>query len=85
MDLAGDSTLSWAVRSSEVAMRDLTMEVRLSDLASKNELVETLQSFTNEAKHTARLLQRLGSRVGGTVDMCVSTSSFSRYMPNMNQ
>jgi hypothetical protein len=71
MDLAGDGTLSWAVRSSEVAMRDLTMEVRLSDLVSKDTFVDKLLSFTHEAKDTARLLQRLSSRVGGAVDTCV--------------
>ena len=71
MDLAGDNTLSWAVRSSEVAMRDLTMEVRLSDFVSKDTLVEKLHSFTTEARDTARFLQRLSSRVGGAVDTCV--------------
>lgn len=78
--LAGDGTLSWAVRSSEVAMRDLTMEVRLSDLVSKDTFVDKLVSFSYEAKDTARLLQRLSSRVGGAVDTCVFYRPPSGYL-----
>lgn len=71
MDLAGDSSLSWAVRSSDVAMRDLTAQCRVSSLEMKDALVEKLEYYSVQAKDTSRLLQRLSSRVWGAVDACV--------------
>jgi len=71
MDLAGDSSLSWAVRSSDVAMRDLTAQCRVSNLEMKDALVEKLEYYSVQAKDTSRLLQRLSSRVWGAVDACV--------------
>lgn len=68
VELAGDYSLSQRVRSAEVAMRDLTTQLRVSDLASKDALVAKMEAFTAEAKDATRGLQRLSSRVGGSLD-----------------
>lgn len=68
VELAGDYSLSQKVRSTEVAMRDLTAQLKVSDLASKDALAKKMEDFTAEAKDATRGLQRLSSRVGGSLD-----------------
>ncbi len=67
---AGGSSLSlsYDIRNSEVAVRDLAVLVKLSDLPSKEELGRAINLFVRNAKETAKGLQRLGAKVGGTVD-----------------
>jgi hypothetical protein len=62
------TSLALDVKNSEMAIRDLTTLVKLSDLVCKDELEEKLTEFVGEARDAGRSLQRLGSRVGGAVD-----------------
>lgn len=68
LTLAGDAGLAFSVRKSEVALRDLTIQVRVSDLASKDALVGRLENFVAEANDATRGLSRLAARVGGSLD-----------------
>lgn len=69
-DATGGSSLSlsYDIRNSEAAVRDLAVLVKLSNLPSKEELGRAINDFVGNAKETARGLQRLGAKVGGAVD-----------------
>src|SRR5258708_1522270 len=61
-------SLSYEMRKSEAAVRDLAVLVKLSNLPSKEGLGRAINGFVVNAKDTARGLQRLGAKVGGAVD-----------------
>ena len=64
----GGSSLSLQLKQSEVAMRDLVVLVRVSDLRAKGLLADTLMDFVHNARKTGKGLQRLSSKFGGSID-----------------
>jgi hypothetical protein len=65
---AGGSGLSLDIKKAEMATRDLTTLVRFSELKSRDSLSRSLEQFTSNAKDTGRGLQKLSSKISGTVD-----------------
>jgi hypothetical protein len=64
----GGSALSLEVKKAEMAITDLVCYVRLSELNAKDTLARSLLQFVLDAKKTGRGLQKLSSKIGGTVD-----------------
>ena len=64
----GGAGLALEIKKAEMATSDLTTLVRVSSLASKEKIAETLDAFVDAARHTARGLQRFSAKVGGAVD-----------------
>ena len=64
----GGSALSLEVKKAEMAITDIVSYVRLSKLKAKDTLVSSLLQFRLDAKKTGRGLQKLSSKIGGTVD-----------------
>lgn len=69
--VVGGSALSLEVKQVEMATADLVTLVRISDLKAKDALATSLVEFIETAKKTGRGLQRMSSKVGGTVDRFV--------------
>lgn len=67
-DIAGGSGLSLEIKKAEMATNDLVTLVRVSDLKSRDLLANTLVGFVEEARKTARGLQKFTSKVGSAVD-----------------
>ncbi|RPB04507.1 hypothetical protein L873DRAFT_1666644 [Choiromyces venosus 120613-1] len=74
---AGGSSMALDLKNSEVAVRDLSMLVRVSKLVNKDELSEKLDDFVHTAKQTSRGLTRFGSRVNGVVDNLLAMDEFA--------
>jgi hypothetical protein len=64
----GGSALSLEVKKAEMAITDLVSFVQLSKLKAKDTLANSLIEFVLDAKKTGRGLQKLSSKIGGTVD-----------------
>lgn len=65
---AGDHSLFQEVRSAEMEIRDLTTQLRVSDLDTRDVFVTRMEAFTAQAKDAARGLQHLSSRVVRSLD-----------------
>ncbi|PWW75053.1 hypothetical protein C7212DRAFT_205809, partial [Tuber magnatum] len=74
---AGGSSMALDLKNSEVAVRDLSMLVRVSKLVNRDELSERLDDFVQTAKQTSRGLTRFGSRVNGVVDNLLAMDEFA--------
>ncbi|CUS12068.1 unnamed protein product [Tuber aestivum] len=74
---AGGSSMALDLKNSEVAVRDLSMLVRVSKLVNRDELSEKLDDFVQSAKQTSRSLTRFGSRVNGVVDSLLAMDEFA--------
>lgn len=70
-ELAGGSGISLEIKKAEMAVADLVVSIRASDLKARDSLARTLSGFVFDSKKTARGLQRLTSKVGGAVDKSV--------------
>lgn len=77
-ELAGGSGLSLQIKKAEMAVTDLAVRIRASDLKATDSLARSLSEFVFDAKKTARGLQRLTSKVGGAVDKFVIHKLFLR-------
>ncbi|KZT60989.1 hypothetical protein CALCODRAFT_448139 [Calocera cornea HHB12733] len=75
-DSASSTTVALELKKSEMAIRDLTNLVKVSDLVAKDRLSILLDAFIGSAKIAGRELQRLGSRVGGTVDNILAMDDY---------
>ena len=64
----GGSALSLEVKKAEMTISDLISFVRLSSLKAKDSLANSLIDFVLDAKKAGRGLQKLSSKIGGTVD-----------------
>ena len=62
------SALSLEVKKAEMAITDLVCYVRLSKLNAKDTLARSLSQFVLDSKKTGSRLQKLSSKIGGTVD-----------------
>jgi hypothetical protein len=67
-DSIGGSALSLEVKKAEIAVTDLAVAVRLSNLKAKDSLAGSLIDFVQDAKRAGRGLQQLCSKIGGAVD-----------------
>lgn len=67
----GGSGLSLEIKKAEMATRDLVTLVRMSKLTSKDLLANALVDFVDDARNTAKGLQKLSSKVNGAVDKFV--------------
>lgn len=67
-DSAGGSGLSLEIKKAEMATSDLLARVHISDLKARDSITSSLSEFVDDAKKTARGLQKLTSKVGGAVD-----------------
>ncbi|EJU02484.1 hypothetical protein DACRYDRAFT_79306 [Dacryopinax primogenitus] len=85
-ETASSTTVALDLKRSEMAIRDLTNLVKVSDLVAKDRLSVLLDSFIGSAKTTGRELQRLGSRVGGTVDSILAMDDYVlRFLEQTNK
>jgi len=65
---AGSKGLASEVKKAEMASNDLVTLVKASDLKSKDQIVERLSRFVDDARGTGRSLHSLGSKINGAVD-----------------
>ena len=72
---ATNSEIVLNVKHAEMAIRDLVILVKGSNLTTKEPLADTLSQFSVSARRTGRGLQRLVSKIRGTVDRCVDLTS----------
>lgn len=66
--LVDDTSLAFSVQRSQIAVRDLAAHVHVSDLVSKDLMVEHLDSFVADAMKASDGLLILNARVGGAID-----------------
>ncbi|KAF8445515.1 hypothetical protein BGX38DRAFT_1195040 [Terfezia claveryi] len=74
---AGGTALARAMKSSEMAVSDLSTVVRYSDLKCKESLSSKLDAFATDAKASVRALSGWGSKVGGVLDQLLSINQYS--------
>lgn len=70
-DTAVDPGLALGLKRSEAAVKDLTVIVKLSKLAGKDELADRLGEVSSDAKVAGKDLHKLAAKVAGAVDRCV--------------
>ncbi|PIL24710.1 hypothetical protein GSI_12596 [Ganoderma sinense ZZ0214-1] len=78
--IAGSSTnseLVLNVKHAELAVRDLVVLVKASNLTAKEPLAEALSLFSVDARRTGRALQLLMSRIHGTVDRIMAYNTYA--------
>ncbi|KAJ3804359.1 hypothetical protein F5876DRAFT_53496 [Lentinula aff. lateritia] len=73
----GGSGLSLDVKKAEMAMSDLVVLVKFSELTGKDILADVLLNFAHDARRTGRGLQTLGSKVGGAVDLILAVNEYA--------
>lgn len=73
----GGSTLAFDLKQSEMAVKDLKSLVSLSQLMCRERLAAKLDDFVSSARSAGRDLQRLGSRVGGSVDGVLAVNDYA--------
>jgi len=71
-EVAGGTSLSLEVKMAEMAVKDLGVLVKVSDLPSKDRLATTLEQFCDDAKMASRSLSKWGSKVNGAIDSLVA-------------
>ena len=64
----GNKGLALEVKKAEMASNDLINLVRVSDLKSRDQVVERLGRFVSDARGTGRSLHSLGAKIHGAVD-----------------
>lgn len=67
-DNVGSNGLALEIKKAQMATSDLVTLVKVSKLASKDVLATALSDFVDDARQTARGLQRLNAKVSGAVD-----------------
>ena len=65
---AGSKGLASEVKKAETASNHLITWVRVSDLKSKDQIVERLSRLVDDARGAGRSLHSLGSKINGAVD-----------------
>lgn len=64
----GGKGLASEVKKAEMAGGDLVTLVKASGLRSKDQIIERLSRFVDDARGTGRSLHALGSKINGAVD-----------------
>jgi len=77
LESSSGTALALDIKKSEIAIRDLSTLVKTSDLVCKEALAGKLEEFVGEARDVGRGLQRLGSRVGGAVDIILAMDEYA--------
>jgi hypothetical protein len=62
------SSFALEIKKAEMATNNLLTLVRVSDLKSREKIVETLRDFVEDARRSVRDLQKFNAKVGGAVD-----------------
>lgn len=70
----GSSSVALEIKKAQLATSDLLTVVKTSDLRSRNVLAEALREFTDNARDTARGLQKLHAKVSSSVDNILAIS-----------
>ncbi len=70
---AAGTQLALGVKHAELAVKDLGIIVKTSNLTSKDVIARNLEEFAQDAKVTGRDLQQLSAKLYGAVDTCVFT------------
>lgn len=65
---ADGSQLSLDIKMAQMATSDLISLVKISDLTTRGSIADALEAFVDEARATARDLQKLNAKVSGAVD-----------------
>nr|VWP01904.1 Histone deacetylase (EC [Ganoderma boninense] len=65
------------VKHAELAVRDLVVLVKASNLTMKEPLADTLSLFSVDARRTGRGLQLLMSKIHGTVDRIIAYNTYA--------
>ncbi|KAE9388719.1 hypothetical protein BT96DRAFT_1003935 [Gymnopus androsaceus JB14] len=76
-DAAGGSVISLKLKKAEMAMSDIVILVKLSELASRDLLAETIVDFVKDARKAGHGLQLLGSKISGAVDQITSVNEYA--------
>ncbi|KAF6757167.1 hypothetical protein DFP72DRAFT_1007111 [Ephemerocybe angulata] len=76
-DSMGSSSLSLDMKKTEMATADLIALVRLSNLASRESLAETLSEFVADAKNAGRSLHRLDAKMNGALDSIMAMNDYA--------
>ncbi|KAH9895964.1 hypothetical protein C8Q73DRAFT_643345 [Cubamyces lactineus] len=69
--------LALNIKKAELTVQDLIVMVRTSNLTIKSVLSETLTHFVIDAKDSARGLQRLSSKIHGTLDSAIAFNTYA--------
>ncbi|TFK82791.1 hypothetical protein K466DRAFT_499650, partial [Polyporus arcularius HHB13444] len=69
--------LAIGVKKAELAVKDLGVIVKTSNLTSKDELAGALQEFAQDAKVTGRDLQQLSAKLFSTVDRVLAFDEYA--------
>ncbi|KAK6539339.1 hypothetical protein TWF694_009570 [Orbilia ellipsospora] len=77
-DSVGGSRLAYDMKTSEMAVRDLTILVRVSGLACRDQLVVHLEHFGDNARIASRSLSKFSSRVMGTIDSILALDEWAK-------
>ncbi|EJD06844.1 uncharacterized protein FOMMEDRAFT_76006 [Fomitiporia mediterranea MF3/22] len=73
----GSTSVALDIKKAEMATADLVILVRMSDLRGKDHLATALGSFVDDARETARGLQKLNAKISGSVDNILAISDFA--------
>ncbi|KAI0755775.1 hypothetical protein C8Q74DRAFT_1210495 [Fomes fomentarius] len=71
------SQLALSVKHAELAVKDLGIVVRSSNLTSKDVLARSLDEFAQEAKIVGRQLQQLSAKLYGAVDTVLAFDDYA--------
>ncbi|KAI1785303.1 hypothetical protein LXA43DRAFT_976295 [Ganoderma leucocontextum] len=77
---ATNSELVLNVKHAELAIRDLVVLVKASNLTTKDPLADTLSQFSVNARRTGRSLQLLISKIRGTVDRAIAYNVYALHL-----
>ncbi|EWC43541.1 hypothetical protein DRE_01428 [Drechslerella stenobrocha 248] len=77
-DSVGGSRLAYDMKTSEMAVRDLTTLVKVSGLACREQLSIHLEQFGDTARVASRSLSRFSSRVMGTIDSILALDQWAK-------
>ncbi len=80
---AAGSQLALSVKHAELAVKDLGIVVRASNLTSKTVLARSLDEFAQDAKVVGRELQQLSAKLYGAVDKYVVLMHHSHHLLNL--
>lgn len=81
---ADGASLPYEMKRSETAIRDLRTLVRTSDIQSRDELSQELDSYVDVARRSAADLQRFNTHCGSAVDSVISINRWtSRYIDTL--
>ncbi|KAF6748656.1 hypothetical protein DFP72DRAFT_992156 [Ephemerocybe angulata] len=76
-DSTGSASLSLDMKKTEMATVDLIALVRLSDLASKEALAETLSEFVLDAKDAGRSMHKMDAKMNGALDSIMAMNDYA--------